>query len=429
LSRSLLSTAFLPRRMAATAALLLLVVVIGACMPILETSWGSVTVIGDPAKLLLAFNDRIVMIDPLNGTPLNFDQARDVEIVAAATAAAEADPTEATPAPEIEAEPTRVPTLAVNAQGQIAVWEIRPQLNLPLHFYTPPLILDDDTLLVTAYENRLFEVRAETGTSLSTTTLPGQVIGRMLLTDDLLYVPLNEGDLLALRRLSNGAWEEVWRYDTEHGIYAQPLLIGGVLYVATLDHYMIALDPATGTEIWELELNGALASSPLLYNDELYIGSFGRTIYRLSLDGEILGEYTTRDWVWGTPTIYDGVLYAADLGGFVYALDISGGRNFMPIWGPRQVASRGIRATPLVTEDRIVVGSRDRNVYCLERATGTEFLRREVRGEVLADLVLLEPSEQLRIGEPLVLVSTMAREQMLTAFTLNEGISRWSYGR
>lgn len=427
MSRPLLSTSLLPRRVAATAALLLLALVIGACTTIPETSWGSVTVVGDPAKLLLAFNDRIVMIDPLNGTPLNFDQARDVAIAAVA-ATAEPD-AEATPAPETEAEPAAAPTLAVNAQGQIAPWEIRPQINTPLHFYTPPLILNDDTLLVAAYENRLFEVRPQTGTTLSTTTLPGHVIGRMLLTDTLLYVPLNEGDLLALRRLSNGSWEEVWRYETDHGIYAQPLLIDGVLYLATLDHFMVALDPATGTEIWRLELNGALASTPLLYNNDLYIGSFGRSIYRLSLDGEVLAEYTTRDWVWGTPTVYDGVLYAADLGGFVYALNISDGTTFAPVWEPRQVAGRGIRATPLVTEDRIVVASRDRNVYWLERSTGTEILRREVRGEVLADLLLLEPSEQLRIGEPLVLVSTMAREQMLTAFTLNEGISRWSYGR
>ena len=62
---------------------------------------------------------------------------------------------------------------------------------------------------------------------------------------------------------------------------------------------------------------------------------------------------------------------------------------------------------------------------------------REIRGKIgwdamLADLraaVKVLQGERLRIGEPLVLVSTMAPDQLLTAFTLNEGISRWSYGR
>lgn len=428
------------RRLAATAAVVALALVVGACTTIPETSWGSVTVLGDPSKLLLAFNDRVVMIDPLNGTALNLDQARNINVTLPAdTLAVDA---EATLAPETESavETTEAdgsattdvaaePTLAVNPQGQIPQWEVRPQNNTPLHFYTQAQIFDTDTLLLAAYENRLFEVRAETGTPLSSTTLPGNVIGQMLLTDDLLYVPLSQNDLLAMGRLANGAWEEAWRFETEHGIYARPLLIDNTLYVAALDHFLYALDATTGTEIWRVDLNGALAATPTLYEGELYIGSFGRRLYRVSLTGQVLAEYETRDWVWGSPAIVDGVLYAGDLGGFVYALNVSDGQSFAPLWEPRQVAGRGIRATPLVTEDRIVVGSRDRNVYWLERSSGVEILRREVRGEVLADLVLLQPSEQLRIGEPLVLVSTMAREQMLTAFTLDEGISRWSYGR
>ncbi|MCS7071547.1 MAG: PQQ-binding-like beta-propeller repeat protein, partial [Anaerolinea sp.] len=325
-------------------------------------------------------------------------------------------------------EPTPAPTLVVNQQGQIPPWEIRPSSNTPLHFYSPVLTLDANTLLAAAYEKTLFEVRAQTGTVLSSTTLPGHVVGPALLTEDLLYVPMSEGDVIALRRQPNGSWTEVWRFDTEHGVYAQPLLVDDTLYIASLDHILYAVDPATGSERWRLRLNGAIASAPVLHDGMLYLGTLGRRIYAVSQQGEIVAEYVARDWVWGAPTIVDGVLYAADLGGYVYALSVEG-NTFSPMWEPRQVASRGIRATPLVTDSRIIVGSRDRNVYWLNRMDGQEILRREVRGEVLADLLLLEPNERLRIGEPLVLVSTMAPDQLLTAFTLNEGISRWSYGR
>ncbi len=411
------------RRTVIGAGMLLVLSLAAACTAIPETSWAGITVVGSPARLLLAFNNRVVMLDPLNGNPLNLDQARSLDLSTSAPDAAAADSSGSNPG-----EPTPEPTLVVNPQGQIPPWEIRPSSNTPLHFYSPVLTLDANTLLAAAYEKTLFEVRAQTGTVLSTTTLPGHVVGPALLTDDLLYIPMSEGDVTALRRQPNGSWVEVWRFDTEHGVYAKPLLVDGTLYIASLDHTLYAVDPATGSERWRLRLNGAIASAPAVYDGMLYVGTLGRRIYAISQQGEIAAEYVAQDWVWGSPTVFDGVVYAADLGGYVYALSIEG-NTLSPMWEPRQVASRGIRATPLVTDSRIIIGSRDRNVYWLNRADGQEILRREVRGEVLADLLLLEPSERLRIGEPLVLVSTMAPDQLLTAFTLNEGISRWSYGR
>ena len=64
------------------------------------------------------------------------------------------------------------------------------------------------------------------------------------------------------------------------------------------------------------------ASTPLLANDRLYIGSFDKSFYEISLDGAILSEYATQNWVWGTPAIDEyGIVYVADLSGFVHALD------------------------------------------------------------------------------------------------------------
>lgn len=413
------------RRAAFAAAMLLVLGLVSACATIPETSWAGVSVVGSPARLLVAYNNRVVMLDPLNGNVVNLDQARSLDLSMPAADEANAEATaEATTAPE----PTAEPTLAVNQQGQIPSWEIRSTSNTLLHFYSPVTVLDEDTLLTVAYERTLLEVRAETGTVLSTTSLPGHVVGSLLLTDDLLYVPMSDGDVIALSRQPNGSWTEAWRLDTQQGVYARPLLVNDTLYVASLDHNLYAVDPASGAERWRLRLNGAIASAPVLYDGVLYVGTLGRRIYGVSQQGEIVSEYTARDWVWGSPTIVDGILYAADLGGYVYALALDGSA-LTPVWEPRQVASRGIRATPLVTDSRIIVGSRDRNVYWLSRTDGQEIMRREVRGEILSDLVMLEPSEQLRIGEPLVLVSTMAVDQLLTAFTLNEGISRWSYGR
>lgn len=111
----------------------------------------------------------------------------------------------------------------------------------------------------------------------------------------------------------------------------------------------------------------------------------------------------------------DNILYVGDRSGTLYALEIQRD-GFLELWR-RKVAERDIRMTPLVTEDRVIVGARDRHVYWLNRSNGEEIFRRETKGEILADLLLLTPGEGIDIAEPLIIVSTLAREEQLLGFT------------
>jgi outer membrane protein assembly factor BamB len=204
--------------------------------------------------------------------------------------------------------------------------------------------------------------------------------------------------------------------------------VDDTLFVTSLDHHLYALDPETGGVRWQLDLEGAVSSTPIYNDGFLYVGSFARKLFKISIDGEIVAQFDTHDWIWGEPTYLDGILYAADLAGYVYALE-DNGDSFTAVWEPRKVANGAIRATPLVTGDTIILGSRDRNTYWINRETGVELFHREMVGEVLADLLLLEPSETLNIPEPMVIVGTMANEELLVAFSLGEGQRLWRYGR
>ena len=108
----------------------------------------------------------------------------------------------------------------------------------------------------------------------------------------------------------------------------------------------------------------------------------------------------------------------------MYALR-DAGSSFEEVWS-RKVAEGAIRMTPLVTADTIILGSRDHNLYWLSLATGEELIKREMRGEVLSDILLIEPSDTVR--EPMIIVSTLANEERLVAFSLDRGERRWVYG-
>jgi outer membrane protein assembly factor BamB len=346
-------------------------------------------------NVLLAFGNEILLLNPVDGSPVNLYDTNG--------------------------------TLRVDEQGNPRRWIVRPEGNAQVRFYNTPVPLNDETLLAVSYDRKVFEIdllaaRINNPTGFD---IPGHVTANVLQNDDLLYVPLSEHNLVAL---SMQDYLSVWTFETERGIWAQPLLSDGTLYITSMDHNVYALDAMTGEEIWQLDVGGAIASTPVLHNGFLYVGSFARKLYQISLDGEIVAEHPTNEWVWGSPVIVDETLYAADLGGWVYALELNGD-GFSELW-QQQVATRAIRPSPIVTEDRIVVGARDHFVYWISRETGETLVRHDVRAEILSDLLLLEPSETVQISQSLLLVNTMSRENLLFAFPADGNAEPvWKYPR
>ena len=87
----------------------------------------------------------------------------------------------------------------------------------------------------------------------------------------------------------------------------------------------------------------------------------------------------------------------------------------------------GIRAEPLVTDDRVIVATRDGVVYWLNRTDGSEVFNRNVEVEILTDLLLIEPSPGSSLQEPIVVVTTVDPGRLLFAFTLGSGQRLWTY--
>lgn len=373
----------------------------------LEASWPALSLIAETGDIVLTYNDRIVLIDPLVGDPVRLRNL-DGEV-------------------------------RLDENGNPRMWEFTGTEGQARQFYSPPLQLNPETLLIATYADRhIYEVDLPTARINSATQvdLPGQVIAGLTMQDDQIYVGISERNLLSL---DSDDLTTNWTFPTEQGVWSEPLVIDGVLYFASLDHFVYALDANTGEEIWRLDLQGAAPGTPFYHDGHLYVGSFARKIYDISLEGEILAEYATQDWVWGAPTVVDGVLYAADLSGMVYALNVAEG-GFTESWSAK-ITDSAIRATPVVYDDYVIVGARDRKLYWLNRDAGTlvedeptvanvqNFRIREMAGEILSDMLVIEPSETLDIPEPYVVVSSVANEELVSAFAISSGERMWWYGR
>ena len=359
-------------------------------------SWPAIGLIDHNGEqnIALAYNNKVAILSPVNGAPIRLINPLNGNAI-------------------------------LDGDNNPRTWILDGAANNGSQFYSLPMKIDDETMLVAANNANLLKVDSVVVEVTRSFPLGDKVLASALQDGDMLYVPYQNGGLSA-RSMQD--YRELWRFHTEEGVWAQPLLVGDMLIVASIDHYVYALDRSSGQRLWAVDLGGSVASTPLLANDRLYVGSFNKMFFELSLDGQILNSYDTQNWVWGTPAIDDrGVVYVADLSGYVHALDSQ--RNLQEIWSS-QVAERGIRSGPVVYQDRVIVASRDGKVYWLDRRDGALINAREIdnRPELLGDMLMLEPSASLKIDAPLLIVTSVDEGRLLIAFEL-DGRQTWVYPR
>lgn len=389
-----------PTRLPIVAFIVLLAVVFSGCAPVRNgISWPALSQLelDGQAYILVTYDHQVELLEIGNGTVTNLRDADN----------------------EVLMDETNNPKR----------WLINGSEYENAQFFARPLeVVQGErlTLLFPTATGKLLSIYANDASAVNTVpvTVGAGVITEVAADTDLLYVPYRTQDLAAFDRSS---YDELWRLDTESGVWAAPLLNEGILYVPSVDHHLYAVNTATGAVLWSVDLEGAVVSSPALHDGALYVGSYSHKLYKISLDGEILAEYEGNNWIWGTPAFDGDAVYFADLSGFTYALNAS---DLTLIW-ERKVAARGIRPAPLVYEDYVIVASRDGMVYWLNRLTGDEVFKREVeqRPEILSDLLLLEADEAAGIPETMVLVGSVNPQALVAAFAVDNSLPLWVHGR
>lgn len=371
---------------------LTLIITSGCIAARMGVSWPSVTLIGDTPYILLAHGNFLVQIDPADGTEVKL---RDAE-------------------GRVRIDPET---------GEARTWEVDE--NAAQAFHTSPILIDNGASLLTTEYNQKFitvDYAAARIVNPAGVAIGGQPVADFVLDEEAsrIYVGYNSANLEAF---NSETLDLLWTFKTQSGVWAKPLLHEGVLYVSSMDHFLYAVDTDAGELIWKLDLGGAAAGSPLLVNGRLYVGTFARTILEITLDGEQTASYTTANWVWGSPVSDGQTLFAADLSGFTYALSVPG---LNEEWATA-AAPTGIRPSPLIVGDAVVVVSRSGNVVWLDRGTGAVIQSREIQNEILSDLLYIPSGPGLR--EPLIVVTGVNTNPMMVAFTASDGQRVWEYSR
>lgn len=118
-----------------------------------------------------------------------------------------------------------------------------------------------------------------------------------------------------------------WKTATGNAIYFSPAIVKNNLVIGTIEGNLLGFDTQSGKQKWAIPVGGVLVGSPIVDNNKLYTASSTAFICIDAISGKIIWQ------------------------------------NKIP-----QSYSQG---TPLVQGDKIIFGTWDTNVYCLNKNTGT----------------------------------------------------------
>jgi outer membrane protein assembly factor BamB len=143
----------------------------------------------------------------------------------------------------------------------------------------------------------------------------------------------------------------LWEFKTGGRVISSPVMADGAVYVGSNDHFLHALDAASGKELWKFQTGANVNSTPAVAGDAVYF---------LSLDGNAYAvDARTGKQLWKFATGGESRLNLAGIYGLLPA------REVVPdVWD-------FYLSSPVVVDGTVYFGSGDHNVYALDARTGT----------------------------------------------------------
>jgi outer membrane protein assembly factor BamB len=155
---------------------------------------------------------------------------------------------------------------------------------------------------------------------------------------------------------------------------SNPLIVEDKLFVSVLSPGAVcALERDTGRLIWRREL-GKFSGASVYFHERKLFANSPHTLYSLHPDsGEIRWSFCPYgpdgEWIYSSPTIYQGNVYIGDRNGFLHCLDSNTGET---IWSKRTNSDENgdVNSTPVVVDGLIIVPTNAKVVVAYDFAKG-----------------------------------------------------------
>ena len=286
---------------------------------------------------------------------------------------------------------------AIDLSSGKEIWRYPAKGSNSLHFIAQPVIAPDGTIVVgsSGSDHRLVALDPSS-LSGDTVKTPAEKwifsearstwIAGVLILNDKVFAPNSDGTLYILD-LQDGLSTKtaLKRIELGGALWAQPSTDGNLVYVASVDHLLYAINPETYEFAWPaIDLGGAAPGNPLVGPDgNVYIGSFASKVVKVDpATGADTLLTSTPGWVWGGPVTDGQNIYFGDLEGNLFAVDIASGNQSWSIQPDGPVVGNA-----LVAAGNIVFATESGSVYAVD-SEGKIVWQHNVGGQIYTAPVL-----------------------------------------
>ncbi|MEQ9861634.1 outer membrane protein assembly factor BamB [Pectobacterium cacticida] len=174
-------------------------------------------------------------------------------------------------------------------------------------------------------------------------------------------VLINQGQLIWQQRISqpSGATE----IDRLNDVDTTPVVVGEVVYALGYNGNMTALDLRSGQMLWKREIGSV--HDFIIDGDRIYLVDQDDRVIALSTNGGVSlwrqSDLLHRGLT--APVLYNGYLVVGDTEGYLHWLNTADGRFV----AQQKVDSSGFLSKPVVASDKLLIQSRNGDVYAFTR--------------------------------------------------------------
>ena len=178
--------------------------------------------------------------------------------------------------------------------------------------------------------------------------------------------------------------DERWTFKTGNAIEGAPVVVDGVVYVASIDKFLYAIELASGKQKWKTKL-GAMKASPGVKAGRIYVGNLEGVFHCLDLtNGKILWKFEAEGEIQAGANFHGNNIIVGSHDSTLYCFDPDGKK----IWATK--VDGPINAAAAVVGDRtFATGCENGILHVFDAKNGKELGNIDLVGQTTATTAIV----------------------------------------
>lgn len=161
--------------------------------------------------------------------------------------------------------------------------------------------------------------------------------------------------------------QEVWVTNIGKTIYASPVVSDDNVFIGDDTGTFYSISAQNGKINWSFQSYNRIVGTAAVDNGVVVFGSADGTIYALNSEiGKLIWKHSAKAPILGSATIDKGIVYIGASDHIFRALNLETGKL---VWEYTEVKGY-IETRPLIYQDKVIFGAWDNTMYALDKTTG-----------------------------------------------------------